>query len=55
MVKSIAVEVLEKRIKQEIDEALKPMELHVDKIEFTFDERLLLIINLESFPHVFNS
>lgn len=48
MEKVVVVEVLEKLIKREINEALKPMALQVEKIEFTFDERLFLIISLET-------
>lgn len=48
MEKAILVDVLEKLIKNDINKALKPMDLQVEKIELTFGERPFLIINLET-------
>ncbi|NLM11488.1 MAG: hypothetical protein GX213_12065 [Clostridiaceae bacterium] len=48
MEKALIVDVLEKLIKKDINEALKPMELRVEKIEFDFNERMFLTINLET-------
>lgn len=48
MDKALIVDVLEKLIVNEINEALKPMDLQVGKIEFTFDKRPFLIINLKT-------
>lgn len=48
MEKALIADVLEKNIINDINKALRPMELQVGKIEFTFDERPFLIINLET-------
>jgi len=48
MEKDAIAEILEKLIRNDINEALKPMDLQVGKIELTYDERLLLVINLET-------
>ncbi|AGC69226.1 hypothetical protein Cst_c22660 [Thermoclostridium stercorarium subsp. stercorarium DSM 8532] len=48
MEKTITVEVLEKLIRKDMNEALKPMDLKVEKIEFVFDKRMLLTINFRS-------
>lgn len=48
MKKTLVVEVMQKLIEQEINEALKPLDLQVEKMEFNLNEKLSLIINLES-------
>jgi len=48
MEKALIADVLEKNIINDINKALRPMDLQVGKIEFTFDERPFLIINLET-------
>lgn len=50
MEKTVVVDVMESKIKHEINEVLKPLELKVEKIEFDYKERLLLTINLETIP-----
>ncbi|HEY8500411.1 MAG TPA: hypothetical protein VIL89_07315 [Clostridia bacterium] len=45
---TLVVEVMRNRLKKEINEALKPMELQVGKMEFVFLEKLSLTINLEA-------
>jgi hypothetical protein len=45
---TLVVEVMRNRLKKEINEALKPMELQVGKMEFIFLEKLSLTINLEA-------
>lgn len=45
---TLVVEIMKKRLEKEINEALKHFELQVEKLEFRFNERLALIINLES-------
>ncbi len=47
---TLVVEVMRKRLEKEINEALKPMELQVEKMEFHFMEKLLLTIQLETVP-----
>jgi len=48
MDRAVIVEVLENLIRNDINEALKPMDLQVGKIELTYDERLSLTINLQT-------
>ncbi len=48
MERTVVVDVMESKIKHEIDEVLKPLELKVEKINFDYKERLLLTINLET-------
>jgi len=45
---TLVVELMQKRLEKEINEALKHLELQVGKIEFRLSERLALIINLKS-------
>ncbi|MDI9483463.1 MAG: hypothetical protein QM315_09815 [Bacillota bacterium] len=45
---TLVVEVMRNRLKKEINEVLKPMELQVGKMEFIFLEKLSLTINLEA-------
>jgi len=45
---TLVVEVMRNRLKKEINEVLKPMELQVGKMEFVFLEKLSLTINLEA-------
>jgi len=45
---TLVVDVMRNRLRKEINEALKPMELQVGKMEFIFLEKLLLTINLEA-------
>lgn len=45
---TLVVELMQKRLEKEINDALKHLKLQVGKIEFSFSERLALIINLES-------
>lgn len=48
MKKAELADILEKNIKNDINEALKPMDLRVKKIEFTLNGRMWLTINLET-------
>jgi hypothetical protein len=45
---SLVVEVMQKRLEREINEVLKRLELHVGKIEFNFEDKLALVIDLQS-------
>ncbi|HAA25222.1 MAG TPA: hypothetical protein DCE11_03760 [Ruminiclostridium sp.] len=45
---TLVVDVMRNRLKKEINEVLKPMDLQVGKMEFIFLEKLLLTINLEA-------
>jgi hypothetical protein len=45
---AIIVELLQKKLEEELNKVLKQLELQVDKVEFNCKESLALIINLKS-------
>lgn len=47
---AIIVELLQKRLEDEINKVLRQLELQVDKVEFNCNENLALTINLKSVP-----
>lgn len=42
------VEILEKKLEDEINKVLRQMDLKVEKVEFSYEEKPELVINLKS-------
>lgn len=47
---AMIVELLQKKLKDEINNVLQQLELRVDKVEFNCNESLALVINLKANP-----